>query len=264
MRSSYNLERIAFARRYAEKHIEGSSGKALALEIVQELCDEAEKLWKDNAALRDQLFQIDQEQDINKQWETILAAKLDRAIRENDGKDYLEIRNSINNDIFTITIQKKFGQTPEQLRRSSDIRRLKAAKKIVNLLKDNKQMQQKLVDQGNEIRVLKTLNKGDWDEIKSRQDILLAINAINNLIRQWNQEHYKHEFSKISGSMRESYHEAWSRAADLSWSNIELLKQLKVLRVELNRKNVEKSKFAKYRKRERNVRKVVARRRALA
>lgn len=242
--TKFSSKDISFARTFVTKRCGDDINT-----IVEELCDEAQNLLDENAELKNRLFQIEQEQDPERQWQTILAAKLDRAVSENNGKDYLEISNSINNDIFIITIQRKFGQSPEQLRRSSDIRRLKAAKKITHLLADNKQMQKKLVDQGNEIRVLKLIQKGEWDEIKSRQDIQLAIDAVNVLIRQFNQKLYAREVGKLTNSMRESNQEAWTRAADLQWRNAELTKTIQVLKAELNRKYVEKSKFAKYRKR---------------
>jgi len=243
-RSLFNPIRIDYTRKYVEKHADFLS----TIEVVDELCDETQKLWEENVALREQIFQIEQEQNPEKRWETILAAKLARGIRENNGKDYLEFTNSTNNDIFIITIQKKFGRTPEQLLRSSEIRRLKAAKRIVNLVQNIKGLETVIAHQTDEIKTLKLLKKGAWDEITTRQEINTAISMINSLIRQYNQEFYRREFLKLSNSMRELLHEAWTRVADSNYKIIELKKKVEILKIELNRKNVEKSKFSKYRK----------------
>lgn len=246
MKTVFNPQRIKFVREYVEKH----AGSILSTkEVVDDLCDEAEKLWNENRALREQLFQIEQEQDPERRWENILAAKLDRAIRENINKDYLELSNSINNDIFIITIQRKFGQTPEQLRRSSDIRRLKAAKKIVNLLNDNRQMQKKLNQLDKELRALKIVEDATWDNIKTREDLELVIDAVNNFIKQHNTAIWRKQIGKMSGSIRESLHESWTRVADNQHKVNEIKKELEAIKIQLNRKNVDKSKFSKYRKR---------------
>jgi len=246
MKSHFNLQRIDFVRAYVDKHIDKDT--LSTHEVVMELCEETAKLWVENQSLREQLFNIEQEQDPEKRWETILAAKLDRAIRENLNKDYLEINNSTNGEVYTITIQRKHGQTPEYLRRQSDIRRLKAEKKNEHLLNDNQQMQKKLHQLDEELRILKAIKNGDWDDIKTRQDIEVAIDIVNHFIRQHNQHAYKKQLAKLTNSMRESMHEAWARASEASWKVTEIKKELEALKLELHRKNVEKSKFAKYRK----------------
>jgi hypothetical protein len=251
----FSAKDIKFARTYVTKHT--SSANLNTEEIVLDLCDNAQKLLEENAALKEQLFEIEQEQDPGRQWETILAAKLARAVRENKNKEHLEFFNSTNNDIFIVTIQRKFGQSPEQLRYSSEIRRLKAAKKIVNLLRDNKIMQSKIIQLNEDLRILKAVKNTDWDDIKTREDIERAIDMVNYFIKQHNQVVYRKHLGKLTNSMRESYHEAWTRAADASWKVSEIKKELEALKFELHRKNVEKSKFSKYRKRRKS--EVVAR-----
>jgi hypothetical protein len=244
MKKNFNLQRIDVIRKYIEKHI--SLPYRGAEEVVIELCDEAEKLYEENVLLKEQIFQIEQEQNPDKQWETILAAKLDRAIRENSDKDYLEINNSVNGKVYTITIQKKFGKTPEQLQQSSDLRRAKAAQKIVNLLRDNKIMQAKLYQLNEQFSVLKKIKYHEWDDIKTREDIQVAIDMVNLLIKQHNNFFYKREMAKLTNSMRESFHESWSRVSQYQWEASNLQKEIVALKQELNRKNIEKSKFKKY------------------
>ena len=243
----FSSKDIEFARTYVTKHT--TSKNLNTEEIVLNLCDNAQKFLEENAALKEQLFNIEQEQDPEKQWETILAAKLERAIRENKNKDHLEFFNSINGEVYTITIQKKFGQSPEQLRRSSEIRRLKAAQKIVNLLKDNKQMQQKIIQLNEDLRILKAIKNGDWDDIQCRKDIERAIDMVNYFISHHNQTVWRKRLGQLTNSMRESHHEAWARAADSAYQKNKIELELKALRLELHRKSVQKSKFSKYRKR---------------
>lgn len=242
----FSAKDIEFARTYVTKHT--TKANLNTEEIVLDLCDNAQKLLEENAALKEQLFQIEQEQDPERQWETILAAKLARAVRENKNKDYLEVCNSTNNDIFIITIQRKFGQSPDQLRRSSEIRRLKATTKIVSLLKDNKMMQLKLHQLSEDLRILRSIKNGEWDSLQSLKDIEKAIDIVNLFIKQHNQVLLKKHLATLTNSMRESHQEAWSRAADAYWKVIEIKKELGELRIKLHQTNVEKSKFSKYQK----------------
>jgi len=256
MISHFNLDRIKWVREYLIKH---GSNALSTQEVTDELCDEAARLWIENKLLREELFEIEQEQDADKRWENIIACKLDRAIAENRQRDFFEITSSTNNGIYIITIQRKFGQSPEQLRYSSEIRRLKAAKKIVNLLKDNKIMQSKIIQLNEDLRILKAVKNTDWDDIKTREDIEKAIDMVNYFIKQHNQVVYRKHLAKLTNSMRESFHEAWARAADASWKLLEIKKELEALKLIFHQKNIEKSKFSKYRKSRKN--EVVARHR---
>lgn len=247
MKTPFNLSRIEFARRYLEKNTESKSN---VQETMVELCDEAQKLWEENVLLREKLFEIEQLVEPEKQWETILAAKLARAAEKNIEEDSLEIINSINNDIWIITIQKKFGNTPKQALQQSEIRRVKALNKVAHLLKENKRMQKKLSEQDLELRAFKSLKlhfNNPESELKTRQDIELAIKAINLHIGQFNTHIYRDGIAKLSNSMIESFHEAWSRAGDANLKVLELTKSNKELLLQITEKKLSINKFGKYR-----------------
>jgi hypothetical protein len=111
------------------------------LEIVKELSKKYLALLAENKMLREYLFDAEQGLPEEQQWQNILAAKLELAISSQEKRrDYLEITSSINNEAYTITIQKKRGNTPEQLLKKSEIRRLKAVKKVTNLHKTVKEL----------------------------------------------------------------------------------------------------------------------------
>jgi hypothetical protein len=247
MKSHYNLSRIEFAKRYLEKNTESNSTMQ---EVMGELCDEAQKLWEENALLREKLFEIEQTVEPEKQWENVLAAKLSRAKEENSKEDYLEITNSINNDIWIITIQKKFGNTPKQALQQSEVRRVKALNKVAHLLKENKRMQKKLSEQELELRVFKSLKlhfHNAESELKTRQEIEQAIDALNLYIGQYNNHIYRVGVANLSNSMIESYHESWSRAADSHVKVQELMKSNKELLLQITAKKLSFNKFGKYR-----------------
>jgi hypothetical protein len=249
MKSKFTQQRIDFVRLYVEKHVDPNSSIP---EVVTELCDESSKILEDNALLRENIFNLEQVVEPERRWENILAAKLARAVQENNKEDYLELTNSINNDIWIITIQKKFGKSPEQLRQQSEIRRLKSVNKVMHLLRDNKQMQRKLAELSFELQTLKFIKKNlsnPEEELKTRQEIEMAIKLVNNYIAQFNTQFYRREIGKLTSSMRESFHEAWIRSAESMWKVQSLEKKIKELRLQFNEKGVVASKFGKYRKR---------------
>lgn len=237
-------ENIDWALEQLDKHVDPNSALFGAVCWV---IDGARKLLEENAALKESLFNLEQAEPIR--WETILAEKLERAIRENNKKDYLEVVNSINNDIFVITIQRKFGQTPEQLQKQSDIRRLKAAKKIVNLLSANKEMAEKLAKQAKDIQLLTALRMPNLEEeLKTRDDVQRAIDQLNIIIKNYNKHTFARQMGKLTTSMQQAYRESWMRAAMQSSENLKLTKDIKLLKQELNQKRIVHSKFSKYRK----------------
>jgi len=238
-------EHISSVRQFAKKNIDHTYTQ----EMVEQLCDDVSKVLEDNAFLRDSLFQVEQSVEPDQRWENILAAKLARAVQENNREDYLEITNSSNNETFIITIQKKFGRTPEQLRQQADLRRLKAAKKIVNLLRDNKHMQKKLIEQDADLRLFKRIGDGIYkDETVTRQEIQKAIEYVRKLVGDFNTNFYRREMGKLTVSMKASFHEAWVRVANSSSEVKKLEKDIKELKKLLNQKGIAASKFGKYRK----------------
>lgn len=249
-----NEEWLDTLKIYLEKNLDSKS--YVVYSSVMKLWDFAKAQLKLNRWLDERLFEIEQLAPNENKWDTILAEKLERAITLNDNKkDYLEITNSINNDIFVITIQRKFGQTPEQLQKQSDIRRFKASKKIANLLNINKQLQGKLIRQEKDIRTLTLLRMPNLeDELKTREEIQRAIDQINILVKNYNKHVFNRELVKLTTSMRSAYQEAWTRSALVSSENLKLAKEIKLLKQELNRKRVEYSKYSKYRKREQHER----------
>lgn len=250
MKSKFDrkISQVEFVRRYVEKHADPSSTMDI---VVSELCDLTQHLLEENFSLKEKLFEIEQSVEPENRWENILAAKLARAVEANDREDFLEITNSINNDIWIITIQKKFGNTPKQALQQSEIRRDKALNKASNLLDENKQMQKKLHQQELELRTFKSLKLRFNDPettLKTRQDIEAAIKALNLHIGQYNAHVYREGISRLSSSMTESYHEAWARASDTAVKLQVALKEKQALLAKITTKKITLNKFGKYRR----------------
>ncbi len=96
---------------------------------------------KENLLLKEKLLNLELSLPEEQQWQNILAAKLDLAFLSSDKKAFLEINNSINNETFTIIIQRKFGKTPKQLLDVSEIRRKKVITKNIALIKNIKALE---------------------------------------------------------------------------------------------------------------------------
>jgi hypothetical protein len=245
MKSHFNPKRIEFVRQYVEKHFDARAY------VVLELCDETEKIWEENVFLRENIFTIEQAVEPEKRWENILAAKLARAVEG----DILEITNSIDGTTWIINIQKKFGKTPQQRWQDEEERRQKAERKAENLLKENKQMQYKLVKNDIQLQALTSIknklnnwNKTPEEELKTRQEIDQAIELVNGYVTQFNNSFYRKEIGKLTVSMQDAYREAWMRASGAS-SKINILeREKKELFKKLNDKRIINSKFSKYRK----------------
>lgn len=244
-------KRIDNMRLRTDKH--GDKWDAGLVSDLSYLADQLEVLMMENKILREQIFIMEQEAPEEQRWENWLAAKLQRAITHNDDyylrnikKDYVEITNSINNDIFVITIQKKHGKTPEQLREQSEIRRLKAIQKIVNLLKQNKQMAAKLSQQFTDIQKLTTIRTyPETLEAKSKEELEQIIARVNELIKRFNKDVYSRQLSKLQPSMKASFHEAWTRAATSDAKARTLEKENKQLKLELMKKKHPTSRILK-------------------
>ena len=263
--------KIAFTRAYIEKradphypHRDGwPEPPATMQKVVNDLCDATQSLLEENLALKGQLFQIEQDQSPDHQWETILAAKLDRALRENNGGSEasatLELTNHVNGETFVITIQKKHGKTPNQLFRQSEARRKLAVKKIVNLLRSNLDMQRKLSEVNEELRIAKTIRDyyktapAHMDEalIEDEAFVQKAIDFVNILIAKFNRAKFRRGLNALQSSMREAFNEAWTRVGESNYENIKLKEELAELKLAMMKKNRNRGKFGKARKRKR-------------
>jgi len=198
-------------------------------------------LIKENAVLKEKLFDLEQELPDDKRWENILASKLELAFLENEAKEFFEINNSINNQTYTIIIQKKFGKTPKQLLKSSEIRRLKAIRKIVSLQKHIIELQKTCTDYNNQIGALTNIVskpfQNDESVRLSRQIVEAALLKAQQLAHSFNTQFIKYETVKLHKSFTASYYESWRRASDAE-SQVEKLKNeiSKIKRVILQKK----------------------------
>lgn len=187
---------------------------------INYLCEQTSLLLKENKIIKENLFQVEQESPPDQKWENVLAAKLNRVLQQGK-KDFLEITNSINNDIFVITIQKKFGRTPEQLLEQAQIRKLKAIKKLVNIIKDSKNIKRKLLEQEKDIKALTFLKMDSPEDIlQTHSELQRAIDKINQLTRTFNIALLKRvvqQFPNHHLSFKEAFEEAWRRGSNAEW-----------------------------------------------
>lgn len=198
-------------------------------------------LMKENSLLKEKLFELEQALPPDQQWENILSSKLELAFLENDSKEFLEINNSINNQTYTIIIQKKFGKTPAQLLDLSEIQRHKVIKKNIALQKHIDDLQKTCSYYKAEISVLlKLFNKPflSEEDIESSQKVLeAAIFKTKELISKFNNNFIKYHGLKMHRSFQEAFNEGWRRAnsAETEVSDLKVkVKQLK--RVVLQKK----------------------------
>lgn len=185
---------------------------------INKLCDAVEALRIENSLLRQNLFELEQKVPEDQQWQNVIANKLERALLANDGKDYLEINNSINNSTFTISIQKKFGKTPVQLLKQSEIRRLKALNKIVGLLNELKKLRSVCFHNRIEMDLLRSIGRPSVDEeLLSREKIATTIRALADVIKSYNHTVYGRQVQKLHTSMKQTLQEAVTRASHCEW-----------------------------------------------
>lgn len=249
-------KRIDLMRVQLEKFDNRLHDKDLVSDL-EYLADQLETLIRTNQILRDQIFNIEQAVLFGEPVENVLAAKLRRMLVDNDEycrldieKDYLEITNSINNDIFVITIQKKFGKTPKQLLEQSEIRRLKATTKFAHLLRESNRMKEKLSKQEKDIQTLIAIRTDTLEvQTKSKEDIQRAIDQLNIIIQQYNITTFRKGLNKLSPSMQTAFHEAWQRAALANHQVAVLESANKKLKTSLLQKKSQVSRFSAYRKR---------------
>lgn len=176
--------------------------------------DCALQLIKENSLLREKIFDIEQSVSEEDRILNIIDAKLDAAMLSNDKKDFLEINKSINNDVWTIIIQKKFGQTPQQLLRQSEIRRSKAAKKIVNLHKENINLNNSINLLRADIKVLSAMKMDSPEDLLKTKEELKRLRAlIDEKVKRYNSHIYRHVSPNLHNSFMDSLREAWSRVS---------------------------------------------------
>lgn len=183
---------------------------------IERLYESHLALCNENARLKQNLFDLEQAAPEEQQWQNVIATKLDRAV-SSDGKDYLEINNSINNEIYTISIQRKFGKTPKQLLDQSEIRRLKASKKVLNLLREKRVLEAALAKLNIEVNAFKILtgpSDNTESEVLARTRLDIMIKIVNRCINTFNNTLYRRSLNKLHESTKSSFHEAWARAVE--------------------------------------------------
>jgi hypothetical protein len=247
---NFTQRSIDLVEKYVEKH--GTYAYAMGSNIywvVKELCKQTSKLLKENIILRENLFNIEQQISPNQQWENILANKLQRAIKEQN-QEHLEIINSIDNQVFIISIQKKYGKTPQQLLQQSEIRRTKVEEKNKNLLVEIEENRKRILQQSSQINILERTRNKIYDpdgELKTRQEIEYAIQFVEKQIKSFNDQYQRKEFPKLTQSMIAAMQEAFQRVSHANFEIRSLKSEIKKLLLKLNNKGVSKSRFGKYR-----------------
>lgn len=206
---------------------------------IMKLCDAVLALREENSLLRQNLFELEQEVPDEQQWHNVIANKLERAILAQGGKEFLEIHNSINNTTFTISIQKKYGNTPQQLLEKSEIRRLKAIQKIVNLTKEINILKNLCAKNSVEIKILSSIGKPSIDqELVVRDKIDTTIKALKEVITSYNSTVYSRNLPKLHISMKNVLQEAMQRASICSSKLLKVEEENKLLKKAiLKRKN---------------------------
>lgn len=228
-----------------EKHVNPES---IVYSDANNLCKWVVSLLDELSVLKQRLFDMEQSLPSEQQWQDIVYAKLELALLENK-KEYLEITNSTNNDILLITIQRKFGKTPEQLMKQSEIRRLKAANKIVNLLKNIKDLERKCSEREQEVYALMAMDMSSPESIlETETSLKKAITLLERKVRSFNMIRLRREFTALHPSMRSAFHEAWERAALSDSKSRNLEAQLNGIRLKSSKEKKPVSKLYKKRR----------------
>lgn len=198
---------------------------------IMNLCEEMLKLRKENSLLRQNLFELEQQVPEEQQWQNVIANKLERAHLASDGKDFIEINNSINNVTYTISVQKKFGKSPVQLLKQSEIRRLKASQKIVNLRKELSNLGEICGRLKVEVNTLEKVgNPALEDTPFSREQLNVTIATVERIVRNFNSQFYRKELTKLHVSIRDIIHDAMNRASQCGYDRSRLEDENKKLR----------------------------------
>jgi hypothetical protein len=238
-----------FLPAYLEKHY---NDQILKFDIL-DLLDRCKDLQAENQFLKDQLCDLQQSVEPEHQWENILTAQLSRAAYQNK-TDCLEISSSSgNNETWIITVQKKHGKTPQQLQRQAEIRRQKAARKIVNLHQENRELQAKLSQQNQDLQVFHAISSA-WAvsnstpemELKTRWQIEKAKTFVEKCIQSYNAYFYRQHFAELHTSTIHAFQEAWSRASRAFFELEKMKLELKLYKQLLNDSKKHRP-FQKYR-----------------
>jgi hypothetical protein len=221
---------------YAEKHL----NNATVLNDIHSLHEHILIQNKEISFLKERLFHLEQMLPDEIQAETILATKIEDAILKNK-KEFLEIQNSINNDIWIITIHKKFGKSVKQLLDESEIRRLKAENKFKSVLKEIEQYKHTIAWKTDQINALQLLQGTDIEV--NRKIIKDATNKLAMYYHRFNMKFIQAGRDKLHESFFGALNEALHRASNAEYT-------AKYLRTELNRlkrKNFHNFRFSKRR-----------------
>lgn len=169
---------------------------------------------KENSLLKEKLFDIEQSSSEENHILNIIDAKLSLALFSNNKKEFLEINKPTNNDVWSIIIQKKFGQTPQQLLKKSEIRRIKALQKIINLHKENEELREVMRRIRSENNLLQALKVNSLEEILNTKEELQKLrNIVIDRINRFNNVIYRKEMPNVHDSWRDHIKEAWQRVS---------------------------------------------------
>lgn len=212
---------------------------------ILNLCKHYLFLLSENKMLRQELFDVEQTLPEENRWQSILATKLQLAINsQKKSCDFLEIVNSINNESYIITIQKKFGNTPNQLLKKSEIRRLKAVNKIVNLQKIIKELKGENQAQKATILSFKLLRDSTLEGLEAtKAQLIKSYEILASRAKTFNLQAsiYNVKLKDTPNSCRESLQEAWQVASkeSLRAQSLEVeVKKLKISLAQLKKKCV--------------------------
>lgn len=234
MRKILSIRDLWLIKLRADKHLKISSTSHKDILAAVEC---ALELLKENSLLKEKLFDIEQSLSDEHKINNIIDAKLSLALLSNNKKDFLEINKSINNNVWSIIIQKKFGKTPQQLLQSSDLRLKKAIKKIVNLHKELKVFEQKNTKLAQTNIVLNKLKADSPEElIKTGDEIQILIDLVKSKISSYNGLITKDSLKKLHRSFSDSLQEAWGRAAYAEFQTRKVQTELDSLKNKLAKK----------------------------
>lgn len=204
-----------------------SEENGIVLSDYRKMRDTIEYLTKENDTLKSSLFNLSQDCPEDKKWENILASKIELSFIENNAKEFLEINNSINNQTYTIIIQKKFGKTPKQLLDILENRKNKTLIKYCRLKRHTAILEKTCRGYNRQINNLINLLsknfKNDNEVLKSRENIELAIKNVQNLVYEFNSSFIEFEASKLHKSFSNAYHEQ-RRRASIAEHQVKMLK----------------------------------------
>jgi hypothetical protein len=238
-------ESLDFIKARLEKVVQNNS---FCLRDYEDMRAEILSLTKENSLLKEKLFDLEQSLPEEQQWQNIIASKLELSFFENGCKEFLEINNSINNQTYTIIIQRKFGKTPKQLFDLSEIRRLKVIKKNIALQKHIKSLEVSCANYSKELAALKYIMgifKSDDDVEVTRKLVEAAIANTKALVLTFNNSFIKYEGAKLHSSFKEAFREGFRRASEAENFNDKLIKEIKILKREILKKKYPRCRIYK-------------------